>query len=111
MTFAVNPLSLYSSARVSTKLSCADFAAVYNAIFAEGFTVSGIETTITRPHWLAAMCGDKCLKQMKRRPHVLIEHGFKIVRVGFGNGLAACPAADEMDQGVDAAKFGKNSFG
>ena len=81
MTFAVNPLSLYSSARVNTKLSCADFAAVYNAVFAEGFTVSGLDTIDNSSPLAGGDVRNKCLEQVKRRPHMLVEHGFKIVCV------------------------------
>ncbi len=48
---------------------------------------------------------------MERRPHVLIEHGGQFIFAGFGEGLAARPAADEMDQSVDSAEFIGNSLG
>ena len=48
---------------------------------------------------------------MKRRPHMLAEHEVQIFCVDFGESLAADPAADEMDQSVDTAKFGRDSLG
>jgi hypothetical protein len=47
---------------------------------------------------------------MKRRPHMLAEHEVQVFFGGFGESLAADPAADEMDQSVDAAKFGRDSL-
>lgn len=79
MTFAVKPFSLYSSARVSTKLSCADFAAVYSAVFAEGCTVSGLVYDDDPSPIALCDLRDKCLKQMECRPHVSINHGFEFI--------------------------------
>jgi len=45
---------------------------------------------------------------MKCRPHVLSKHEVQIFGARFDEGLAADPAADEMDQGVDSAEFNGN---
>jgi hypothetical protein len=63
MMFAVRPLPRYSSARVNARLSCADFAAAYSADLAEGRSVTGCETRMSRPHFLAARCGEKCFNK------------------------------------------------
>ena len=47
---------------------------------------------------------------MECRPHVLTEHEVQIFSAGFHKSLAADPAADEMDEGVDSAEFSGNSL-
>ena len=50
------------------------------------------------------------LEQMECRPHVLTEHEIQIFGSSLDESLAADPAADEMDEGVDSAKFRGNSL-
>ena len=47
---------------------------------------------------------------MERRPHVLAQHRFEIIRAGFRQSLATNPAADEMDESIDPAKFSRDRF-
>jgi hypothetical protein len=42
---------------------------------------------------------------------MLVDHEIQILDTRFDKGLASDPAADEMDQGVDAPKFGRDRFG
>jgi hypothetical protein len=45
---------------------------------------------------------------MERRPYMLTEHKLQIFRTGLNESLAADPAADEMDEGVNSAEFDRN---
>src|SRR5512138_970598 len=42
---------------------------------------------------------------MERRPHMLTEHKVQVCCARFDKSLAADPAADKMDQGVNCAEF------
>ena len=53
----------------------------------------------------------KGFEQIEGGADVLVDHEIQIVNRRFGEGLAAAPAADEMEQGVDRAEFGENSLG
>ena len=43
-------------------------------------------------------------------PDMLTDHEIQIFNARFDEGLAANPATDEMDEGVDSAKFSGNRF-
>lgn len=42
---------------------------------------------------------------------MLVQHELEILRLGFRDRAPSGPAADEMDQGVDAPEFGRGRLG